>query len=66
MTAPIVADEPICPWCGEMVTDSPDADLDHGPDEQIIECAECGGSVVCRVSCVATYETRREETEGAS
>ena len=59
MTASMVGDEPLCPWCGEMVTDSPDDDLDHCPGDQMIECAECGGMVVCRVSCVVTYETRQ-------
>lgn len=50
-------DLPICPSCGDEITDSPRDDIPDGIS--VIECAVCG--VACEVSrqVDVTYSTRR-------
>ena len=51
--------KPLCPWCGEPVSDSPLEDF--GAGDNFIECAECGGDVVVTPLVSVEYNVRKDE-----
>ena len=61
MSDPKFSTEPLCPRCGEPVTDSPEMDFDDGPDAQTMDCANCGETVDVTVRSVRRYATVKAE-----
>ncbi len=47
---------PVCPWCGDDLTDSP-ADVPTPCENWQIECASCGGPVLVSSEATIIYDT---------
>lgn len=60
-------DAPLCPWCGEEVTDSPHVDMPD--DDCVLECEHCAKLVRIRRSVRVSYlcvrfNLKKEEKQG--
>lgn len=63
----LTADSPLCPWCGEEVTDS--IHLDYPPSTEAIsgsamECENCGQSVVVERHLTVEYRAMKNPFGG--
>jgi len=56
------ASSPMCPWCGDEVTDSPETDIPLDGEHEI-DCGGCGKPVLVTARAVITYETRKARDE---